>query len=212
MKKPARRTKKVAKKSLMSTGKPAEQAEKKAPAVLSNVSTSWREEEELVDYEPETPPSSFPPSVEALSDPDDRPRTPVPGQADSSSPDYEFGVIEADDAPMAGQKRRPNFPEEEEQRRKAPEDESAASLRRGGKSVIPCKDGSVANLPGSASEGSKPTDDKDESAAPLRKGGKSVIPAKRDDHLANLPTSTLEGSKSSNQPDEGGGGRGRGGL
>jgi hypothetical protein len=42
----------VAKKSLMSTGKLAEQAEENAPAVLSNVSTSWREEEELVDYEP----------------------------------------------------------------------------------------------------------------------------------------------------------------
>jgi hypothetical protein len=185
----------------MSTGKPAEQAEKKAPAVLSNVSTSWREEEELVDYEPETP-LSFSPAVEDLSDPDDRPRTPVPGKADSSSPEYEFGVIEADNAPMAGQKRRPNFPEEEEQRRKAPKDESAASLRRCGKSVIPCKDDSVTNLPRSTSGGSKPTDDKDESAAPLRKGGKSVIPAKRDD-LANLPTSTLEGSKSSDQPDGG---------
>ncbi len=92
MEKPARRTKKVAKKSPMSTGKPAEQAERKAPAVLSNVSTSLREEEELVDYEPETPPS-FPPAVEDLSDPDDRPRTPVPGQAGSSSPEYEFGVI-----------------------------------------------------------------------------------------------------------------------
>ncbi len=99
-----------------------------------------------MDYEPESPPS-FSPAVEELSDPDDRPRTPVPGQADSSSPEYDFGVNEADDAPMAGQKCRPNFSEEEEQRRKAAKDESAASLRRGGKSVIPCKDDSVANLP-----------------------------------------------------------------
>jgi hypothetical protein len=165
MEKPARRTKKMAKKSLMNTGKPAEQAEKKAPAVPTNVSTSWRDEEELADYEPETTPPSFPPTIEELSDPDDRPRTPVPGQAGSSSPEYEFGVIEADDAPMTGQKRRPNFSEEEEQRRKAPKDESEASLRRGGKSVIPFKDDSVANLPGSTSGGSKPTDDKDESAA-----------------------------------------------
>jgi hypothetical protein len=193
----------MAKKSLLNTGKPAEQAEKKAPAVPANDSTSWREEEELVDYEPESPPS-FPPAVEELSDTDECPRTPVPGQADSSSPEYEFGVIEADDAPMAGQKCRPNFPEEEEQRLKAPKDESAASLRRGGKSVIPCKDDSVANLPRSTSGGSKSTDNKDESAAPpTRKGGKSVIPTKRGD-LANLPTSTLEGSKSSNQPDGGG--------
>jgi hypothetical protein len=57
MEKPARRTKKMAKKSLLNTGKPAEQAEKKAPAVPANNSTSWREEEELVDYEPESPPS-----------------------------------------------------------------------------------------------------------------------------------------------------------
>ncbi len=101
MEKPARRTKKMVKKSLMNTGKPAEQAEKKAPAVPTNVSTSWRDEEKLVDYETETPPS-FSPTVEDLSDPDDRPRTPVPGQADSSSPEYEFGVIEADDAPTVG--------------------------------------------------------------------------------------------------------------
>jgi hypothetical protein len=152
-----------------------------------------------VDYEPETP-LSFSPTVEELSDPDDRPRTPVPGQAGSSSPGCEFGVIEADDAPTVGQKRRQSFSEEEEQRRKAPKDESAASLRRGGKSVIPLKDDSVSNLSRTASGGSKPTDDKNESAAPLRKGGKSVIPAERDD-LANLPTSALEGSKSSDQPD-----------
>ncbi len=102
----------------------------------------------------------------------------MPGQADSSSPKYEFGMIEADDAPIAGQKSHPNFPEEEEQRRKAAKDESAASLRRGGKFAIPCKNDSVANLPRSTSGGSKSTDDKDDLAAPPRKGGKSVIPGK----------------------------------
>jgi hypothetical protein len=74
---------------------------------------------------------------------------------------------------MAGQKRRPNSPEDE-LRRKAPKDDSAASLRRGGKSVLPFKDDNVANLPRTASGGSKPTPDEDESPAPLRKGGKSV--------------------------------------
>ncbi len=40
MEKPARRTKKIAKKSLMNTGKPAEQAEKKAPVVQSRLGDS----------------------------------------------------------------------------------------------------------------------------------------------------------------------------
>jgi hypothetical protein len=59
----ARRTKKMAKKSFLKTGKLAGQAEKKVPAVLTSYSTSWREEEELVDYEPEDPPT-FPPTVD----------------------------------------------------------------------------------------------------------------------------------------------------
>jgi hypothetical protein len=60
MEKPARRKKKMAKKRLLNTGKPAEQAEKKAPVVPANSSTSWRIEKELVDYEPESPPSTSP--------------------------------------------------------------------------------------------------------------------------------------------------------
>ncbi len=40
---------------------------------------------------------------------------------------------------MAGQKRRPNSPEDE-LRRKAPKDELEASLRRGGKSIPFLKD------------------------------------------------------------------------
>ncbi len=56
MEKPARRTKKVAKKSHLNTGKPTEQAEKKVPAIPTSYSTNWRDEEELVNYEPEDPP------------------------------------------------------------------------------------------------------------------------------------------------------------
>jgi hypothetical protein len=58
-----RRTKKMAKNSALNTGKTAIQAEKKTPAVPASQSTSWRDEEELVDYEPESPPS-FSPAVE----------------------------------------------------------------------------------------------------------------------------------------------------
>jgi hypothetical protein len=101
MEKPARRTKKVAKKSHLNTGKPTEQAGKKVPAIPTSYSTSWRDEEELVDYEPEDP-LCFSPPEDDISEPDDRPRTPVPGQADSSSPDYEFG----NKAAARGAKRR----------------------------------------------------------------------------------------------------------
>ncbi len=39
-------------KSALNTGKMAVQAEKKIPAVPASHSTNWRDEEELVDYEP----------------------------------------------------------------------------------------------------------------------------------------------------------------
>jgi hypothetical protein len=52
----------MAKKSALNTGKTAVQAEKKTAAVPASQSTSWRDEEELVDYEPESPPS-FSPAV-----------------------------------------------------------------------------------------------------------------------------------------------------
>ncbi len=53
MEKTARRVKKVAKKSHLNTGKPTEQAKKKVPVIPTSISTNWRDEEELVDYEPE---------------------------------------------------------------------------------------------------------------------------------------------------------------
>ncbi len=84
-----RRTKKMAKKSALNTRKTAEQAEEKISAVPMNNSTSWRDEEEQVDYEPETPPS-LSPVVDDNSEPEDRLRTPVPGEADDSDPDDEF--------------------------------------------------------------------------------------------------------------------------
>ncbi len=50
----------MAKKSHLNTSKPTEQAEKKVPAIPTSYSTSWRDEEELVDYEPEDPPCFSP--------------------------------------------------------------------------------------------------------------------------------------------------------
>jgi hypothetical protein len=51
----ARRTKNTAKKSVLNKGKPAGQAEKQVPTVSTSNLTFWRDEEELVDYEPEDP-------------------------------------------------------------------------------------------------------------------------------------------------------------
>jgi hypothetical protein len=99
---------KMAKKSHLNTDKPAGQAEKKVPAVPTSYSTSWRDEEELVDYEPEDPPS-FSPTEEALSDPEGRLRTPKHWLEDNSPPEDDFGANPAEDAAMAGQKRRRNF-------------------------------------------------------------------------------------------------------
>ena len=73
-----------------------------------NNSTSWRDEEAQLDYEPETPPS-FSPVVDDNSEPEDRLRTPVPGEADDSDPDDGFCEIPAEDAVMAGTKRRRIF-------------------------------------------------------------------------------------------------------
>ncbi len=98
----------MAKKRALNTGKTAVQAEKKIPAVTASHSTSWRDEEELVDYEPESPPS-FSPAVEDFSELEYRLRTPVPGQADDSASDEGFREIPAEDAVMAGMKRRRNF-------------------------------------------------------------------------------------------------------
>ncbi len=61
MEKPTRRVKKVAKKSHLNTGKPTEQADKKVPAIPTSISTNWRDEEKLVDYESDIQPSFLQP-------------------------------------------------------------------------------------------------------------------------------------------------------
>ncbi len=106
----ARRTKKMAKKSFLNTGKPArQQAEKKVPAVPTSYSTNWREEEELVGYGPEDPPA-FSLAEDELSTLGDRSPTPEQGTADISPSKDDFAAYPAEDAVMmAGQKRRPNF-------------------------------------------------------------------------------------------------------
>jgi hypothetical protein len=154
-----------------------------------------------VDYEPESPPS-FSPAVEEFSEPEDRVRTPVPGQADSSASEEDFHELPAEDAAMAGRKRLRIFRHPDD-KGDILKDESAAPPRKGSKTVIPAEqDKIVANLPRSTLGGSKPTAVKDESAAPSRKGGKTVVPAEQDESVANLPRITSGGSKSAFDKDE----------
>jgi hypothetical protein len=131
MEKPARRVKKVAKKSLLNTGKLTEQAEKRVPAIPISISTNWQTRrhfwqafrDELAGISAtrrnswttsqRTRRAFRPMKTMFRSLTTAHALLYVPGQADSSSPDYEFGGEVADDAPMAGQKRRPNSPEDE---------------------------------------------------------------------------------------------------
>jgi hypothetical protein len=196
-----RRTKKMAKKSALNTRKTAVQAEKKIPAVPASYSTSWRDEEELVDYEPRGSTVLFP-SCRRFSEPEDRLRTPVPEEADDSDPDDGFCEIPAEDTVMAGRKRRRIF-QQLTNKDDVDKDELAAPPRKGGKSIISAEaDDSVATLPGIISGGSKSAFDKDELAAPPRRGGKPIISAKADDSEATLPGIISGGSKSAFDKDE----------
>ncbi len=197
-----RRTKKMAKKSSLNTRKTAVQAEKKIPAVPASYSTSWRDEEEQVDYEPETPPS-LSPAVDDFSEPEDRLRTPVPEEADDSDPDDGFCEIPAKDAVMAGTKRR-RISQQLTDKDDVDEDELAAPSRRGGKPIFSAEAyDSVATLPGVISGGSKSTVGKDELAAPPpRRGGKPIFSAEADDSVATLPGVISGGSKSAFDKDE----------
>jgi hypothetical protein len=152
-----RRTKKMAKKSALNTRKTAVQAGKKIPAVPVSNSTSSRDEEEQVDYEPETPPS-ISPAEDDFSEPQIRLRSPMPGEADDSDPDDRFYEIPAEDAVMAGRKRRRIF-QQLTNKDNVDKDELAAPSRKGGKTIISAKadDDSVATLPGVISGGSSPS-------------------------------------------------------
>jgi hypothetical protein len=149
----AKRTKKknkIAKKSVLNTGKPAGQAEKRFPAVPTSDITGWRDKEELVDYEPEDPPT-FSPTEDDLSVPGDRSPTPEQGPADIPPFNDDLPAYPAEEAVFG-----------EEQSHTAARDESSALPRSGGKPVCNERDESAA-LPRS---GGKPVyNDRDEPAA-----------------------------------------------
>jgi hypothetical protein len=116
----AKRTKKMARKSVLNKGKPVGQAEKRVPTVPAIDSTSWRDEEELVDYELEDPPT-FSPAEDDYSVPEDRLPTPEQGPANYLSSKYDLPAYPAEDAVMAGRKRRPIFPRKKSSAARRPE-------------------------------------------------------------------------------------------
>jgi hypothetical protein len=75
----ARRTKKRAKKSILGEGQPAGQKTKSAPDMSTSNFTSWRDEEDLVDYEPEKP-AAFSPVEDDVLVPEDHTPTLEKGQ------------------------------------------------------------------------------------------------------------------------------------
>jgi hypothetical protein len=205
-----RRIKKMAKKSMLGEGHPTGRAAKSNPVLPTGNNTSWRDEEELVDYDPEDPPSCSPVEDDILV-PEDRAPTPEQGSADISSTKDDLSAYPAEEAVLVGRKRRQNLPEGEEQSRKAARDKSADLPRSGGKPVYNDRDKSAA-LPRSGGKpvyidrdesaalprsGGKPVYiDRDESAALPRSGGKPVY-IDRDDVLATCSNTTLRGNKSS---------------
>ncbi len=106
-----------------------------------------------MDYESETPPS-LSPVVDDNSEPENRLRTPVPGEADDSDPDDGFCEIPAGDAVMAGTKQRRIF-QQLPNKDDVAKDVMAALPRKGGKTFYSAE----------ADE-----DDKDVMAALPRKG------------------------------------------
>ncbi len=159
------------------------------PVLPTGNSTSWRDKEELVDYEPEDPPS-FSPADDDISWPEDRASTPEKGSDNIPSSRDDLLAYPVGEAVLAGRKRSQNLPEEEEQSRKPARDESAALPRSGGKPVYIDRDESAA-LPRS---GGKPVHiDRDESAALPRRGGNKPVYIDRDDVLATRLNTTWGG-------------------
>ncbi len=107
-----KRTKKMARKSVRNRGRPAGQAEKQVPTVPAINLTSWRDEEELVDHEPEVPPT-FSLAEDDVSVSGDHSPTPEQGPADIQPFIDDLPAYSAEDAIMAGRKRCQNFPEED---------------------------------------------------------------------------------------------------
>ncbi len=141
-----KRTKKMVKKSMLGGGQSTRRAAESVPVLPTGNNTSWRDEEELVDYEPEDPPSYSPDDDDILLRKDRAPN-PEQGSADISPSKDNLPAYQAEEAVLAGRKRCQKLPEEEEQNRKATRDKSSALPRSGGKPVYIDRDDVLATRP-----------------------------------------------------------------
>ncbi len=102
-------TKKKTKKASAAASRSSAQEEKQVSTVPTSNLTSWRDEEELVDYEPEVPPS-FLPIQDDISAREDRTPTQEEEQHYLSANTDELPALVAEDGPMAGGKLSQFFP------------------------------------------------------------------------------------------------------
>jgi hypothetical protein len=112
-----RRTKKRAKKSILGEGQPAGRASKSAQDVSKSNFTSWRDEEELVDYEPEEP-ATFSPMKDDISASEKGTVALQDDPAEFPPISNNFPAYPAEATNVAGRKRSQKVLEEEETSRK----------------------------------------------------------------------------------------------
>ncbi len=104
----AKNTKKKAKKASAGGGRSSGRGEKQVAALPVDILASLRDEEELIGYEPEVPPS-FSPTQDDISVQEDRTPTQEEEQHYFSPNTDDLPASLAEDDPMEGRKRSRNF-------------------------------------------------------------------------------------------------------
>jgi hypothetical protein len=103
------KTRTKAKKASSGGGRSSGRGEKQVVTFPADIQADWRDEEELVDYEPEEPPS-FSPIQDDMSVQEDRTPT-LEEEPHYFAPDTDkLPASLAEDEPMAGRKRSLTFP------------------------------------------------------------------------------------------------------
>jgi hypothetical protein len=102
-------TKKKAKKASAGGGRSSGRGENQVAALPVDILASWQDEEELIGYEPEVPPS-FSPIQDEISVQEDRTPTQEEGQNYFPPDTDDLPASLAEDGPMEGGKRSRNFP------------------------------------------------------------------------------------------------------
>ncbi len=109
MKSFAKNTKKKAKKAGVGAGRSSERGEKQGAALPVDIPASLQDEEELIGYEPEAPPSFSPIQDDVLS-PEALTSIPEEQTSDHSPCANELPAFSAEDGPSVGAKRSQIFP------------------------------------------------------------------------------------------------------